>query len=148
MSTEQQVQLIGDFRRDEKVAVAALSPGHLLELTSANEVQKHSTEGGYAERLVAVEDALQGRPITTAYAEDELVSLNVCEPGSEVQIFVAAGQDIDIGDFLISAGDGTLIENGEEGSGVTVRQIVAVAMEAQDLTGSGAVDTLTHVRFL
>ena len=61
---------------------------------------------------------------------------------------VAAGENVSIGDKLISAGDGTLIANGSETSGTTVRQIVAIATEAEDLSGSGAVDTLIEVRVL
>ena len=141
MSTEQTIHLIGDFRRDEKLAVAALSPGHLIEVTSADEVQKESTGAVAVDRLVAVEDALQGRPITTAYATDELVSFNVYAPGAECQVFLAAAQNVAIGAKLESAGDGTLTALA---SGVAI----AIAMEAQDLSDSSAVDTLTHVRFI
>ena len=145
MSSENRIHLIGDFRREEAVAVAAISPGHLIEEDSAGEFQVHSTEGGYAMRLVAVEDALQGDTIDDAYAADDLVSGNVELPGNEVQMYLAAGENVAIGDNLISAGDGTLIANGSEASGVTVRQLIAVAREAKDLSGSGAVDTLIRV---
>lgn len=145
-----QIQLIGDFRREEMLTAEALYPGHLCEQTSATSptVQKHSTEGGYAERIVAVEDALQGNTISTVYASGALASLNIVAPGAVVQMFLQAGENVSIGDKLISAGDGTLIANGSESSGVTVRQIIAVAQEALDLSASGDVDTLMDVRVL
>lgn len=141
MSTEQTIHLIGDFRRDEKLAVAALSPGHVLELTSADKVQKQSTADAIAEKLVAVEDALQGNTIADAYSAADLVSFNIYARGAEAQVFLKAGEDVSIGDKLELDGTGCLVA-------VASGDPFAVAMEAQDLSSSTAVDTLTHVRFL
>lgn len=143
-----QIQLNGEFLLKEKVANAAISPGMLIEEMSTGKVRAHATEGGYAERAVAVEDALQGNGIDDDYAADDQVSYHLVSPGAEVQMMIQAGQDIAVGDKLISAGDGTLIENGQESSGVTVRQIIAVAIADLDLTDSDAVDTLCEVRIL
>lgn len=143
-----QIHLIGDFLADEAVAHAALSPGHLIEMNSDGEVLKHATEGGYAERMVAVEDALQGNTTADAYAAADKVFFNRYYPGAKCQMYLKAGENVAIGDKLISAGDGTLIANGSEASGTTVRQIVAIAAEALDLSGSGAVATLMDVRIL
>ena len=148
MSSENQVHLIGAFRREEAVAAGTITPGMLIEEDSAGEFQAHSTEGGYAARLFAEIDALQGNTLDDDYSADDLVSANVELVGNEVNAFIKAGEDIAIGDFLISAGDGTLIENGSESSVTTVRQIIGVARVAQDLTGSGAVDTLTRIMLL
>ena len=145
MSTENQVHLIGDFRREEAVAAGTITPGMLIEEDSAGEFQAHSTEGGRASLLFAEVDALQGNTLDDDYSADDLVSANVELPGNEVQAFLKAGENVSIGDELISAGDGTLIANGSESSGVTVAQIIAVAREAEDLSGSGAVDTLIRV---
>jgi hypothetical protein len=117
----------------------------LTEITSAGTVQVHSTEGGRAERRFAEIDALQGRIKTTAYAAAELVAMNIELPGNKCQAFLKAGENVSIGDELISAGDGTLIANGSESSGVTVADVIAIADEALDLSGSGAVDTLMAV---
>lgn len=148
MSTENQAHLIGDFRREERVAAGAISPGHLLTINSDDKVTVHSTEGGIAGRAFAEIDALQGNTLDDDYAADDLVSINVEIPGSECQAFLQAGQTAIIGSNLISAGDGTLIVDGTETSGTTVRQVVAIAMEAEDLSGSGAVDTLIRVLVL
>jgi len=148
MSTENQIHLKGDFNREEKVAAAAISPGHLVELTSADKVQKHSTEGGESSLWFAAEDALQGHGLDDDYSADDLVSINNEYVGSEVQAFLKAGENVSIGDKLISAGDGTLIADGSENSATTIKQYIAVAREAEDLTGSGAVDTLIRVELL
>lgn len=133
---------------EEAFAAAALTPGHLVALDSNGKVAKHATEGGRGERLFAKESVLQGRGIDTAYAQDELVFLHVGQPGDEVNAFIKAGQAIAIGEQLISAGDGTLESVADDVSGVTINQVFAVAVEALDLTGSGAVATRTRVRLV
>lgn len=143
-----QIQLKGGFWRDELRAAAALTPGHLIERTAADKVQVHATEGGFAERAFAVEDALQGKTIDDAYALDDLVSYNLVKPGSEVQAWLKAGENVAIGAKLVSAGDGTLIAEGSVASGVTVKQVIGIATEALDLSASGAVDTRIDIRVL
>ena len=148
MSDENQVHLQGEFRREEALAAGAISPGMLVEWDSAGEFQAHSTEGGYAQRMFAEVDALQGNTLDDDYAADDLVSVNIEAPGNYTQAFLKAGENVAINDELISAGDGTLIKNGSETSGTTIDQVVAHAKEAKDLSGSGAVATLMKVQVL
>lgn len=142
------IVLVGSGRHVEAVAAGAITPGHLIELTSAGKFQKQATEGGYAEKLFAVEDALQGRGIDTAYAADERVTGFIFNRGDEVYAYLKAGENVAVGTKLIAAGDGTLIANGSESSGTTVKEIVGVALEAKDLSGSGAVATRISVRLV
>ena len=141
MSTEHQVHLIGDFRREEAVAAGTISPGMLIEETSAGKLQAHSTSGGVAQRLVAEVDALQGNTLDDDYSADDLVSANVELPGNEVQMFLKAGENVAIGADLESAGDGTL-------QAYTSGAVLANAREALDLSASGAVATLMQVMLL
>lgn len=143
-----QSHMKGSFRREEAVAAATITPGMLLEITSAGKFQAASTEGGYTERIVAEVDALQGHSMEDDYAADALVAANVELPGNEAAVLLQAGQNAVIGSLLISGGDGTLIVNGQEDSTTTVRQIVAKSLEALNLTDSLAVNTLLNVRFL
>jgi len=148
MSSENQIHLIGTFRHEEAEAAGDISPGHLVALDSSGTIVVHATEGGFAARAIAEIDPLQGHGLEDDYEDGDIVMANVELPGNECQMFLQAGQNVAIGDLLISAGDGTLKENGEESSGVTVHQIIAVAREALDLSGSGAVDTLMRVFLL
>lgn len=143
-----QIQVKGGFRREEALASGTVKPGMLLALTSAGAVIAHATEGGFAERAFAVEDALQGNTVDDSYADGELVSFNLVEPGAEVYAWVYAGESIVIGDELVSKGNGMLIEATSVTSGVTVEQVVAIALEAADLNDSGDVSTLVKVRVL
>jgi len=140
------IQLSGGFRTEEATASGAVTPGMLLEEDSSAEVKAHATEGGYCERLFAIEDALQGNTVDDVYADDALVQFHVVDPGAEVDALIKAGESIVVGERLISAGDGTLIAEGSVSSGTTIQQIIANAREAIDLSASGTSDTCAKVR--
>lgn len=135
------IQLSGDFTREEYLASAALTPGHLIEFISTGKVQKHATAKGFHARMFAVEDALQGRRISDAYAADELVQCNLVKPGSIVRAWLKAGQNIVKGDKLVSAGDGTLQKVSSSDL-----QLVGIAQEALDLSASGTSATRLTVQ--
>lgn len=124
-------------------------PGYLVALNSSGNVIVHATEGGRAERLFATEDPLQGRTISDLYAvADEPCTCILPELGSEVYAMIEDGQDIAIGDLLISSGNGKLKELSDADSPSTVVEVLAIALEAQDLTGSNSSDSLTLVRIV
>jgi hypothetical protein len=95
-----------DFRFQEKVAAGAITPGMLIELTSADEVQAHSAAAGQAFPTFAAEDSLQGREITVAYAAAEIVKYVTPHVGAEV--LAIANAAIAIGAEVESAGNGKL----------------------------------------
>ena len=143
-----QIQLKGEFRHEEAEAAGIIKPGMLIELLTAGTVQAHSTRGGFAERAFAVEDALQGHTIDNSYAVADLVTYHLVVPGGEVMALIQAGCVVTVGEQLISGADGTLIPIGDIGSHDTLRQVVAVATEAIDLSDSGDDDALCEVRVL
>jgi len=136
----QKIHQIGDFRQVEQTADAAISPGHLVEQTSTG-VKKHATEGGFAERMFAQEDALQGKTVDDDYAEDDMVSVCLAQRGTLVLAMLAAGTAYVKGTRLISAGDGTL-----KATTGSPSDHVAVCAEAKDLSASGASAALGLVR--
>lgn len=96
------------WRHEEAVAVGTISPGMLCEMTATPTVQAHSVEGGLSERLIALEDALQGRGVNTNYSATEIVTLALAAPGEVFNMLMAIGEDGAPGDKVVSAGDGTL----------------------------------------
>lgn len=131
--------------REENLAVAALFPGHLLELTSANKVQKHSQAGKNVIPMFALEDENQGNGVDDAYAANDLVDVWLPQPGDVVLAVLKDGQSIVIGDLLESAGDGTLVKHvADIPNGTTTevypKQIVGQALEALDLSGSSGTE--------
>jgi hypothetical protein len=133
----------------EKLAVAALFPGHLVELTSADKVQKHSTAGGsVVPSMFAIEDENQGNGIDDAFAAADRVVTWIPQKGDWVLAVLADGQSVSIGDKLESAGTGALQKHvadtysSAQQATITSNQIVGIAMEALDLSdSSGAEDS-------
>jgi hypothetical protein len=142
------ILLKGEINHEEAIASGVLSPGHLIMLDSAGKVLKHATQGGYAERLFATENALAGKSIDDAYAIGDVVPYNVSEPGDIVNALLAPAVAYAIGDQLISAGNGTLKKASLVSTGVTVKQIIGVVTQAIDLTAGGAVATCSPVRLV
>jgi len=95
---------------EEYEAVAAIYPGHLLEITSAGKVQKHSGAGKTAPALFALEDEMQGNGIGIlgAYAAGDRVQVWVATPGEQVYARQADEEALVIGDFVESNGAGCM----------------------------------------
>ena len=129
---------------EEYVAVAAITPGMLVEYTSAGKVQKHSSAGQNMIPMFALEDELQGKGIDDNYAADAPVQVWVAGRGDQVYALLKDGENVAIGDLLESAGDGYLqkhvadIESG--GDYIYTNQIVGEAIEALDLSSSSGAE--------
>lgn len=131
----------------EKDAEAAITPGMILELTSSDTVQAHSSAGqNVSPPLVALENELEGEDIDTNYAADDKVQVWIACRGEVAYLILADGENVSIGDEVESNGAGYLqkhtadvesFESAEAGS-ITVypNQIVGIALEALDLSGS------------
>ncbi len=151
------IAIKGTELRKEYVANAALSPGHLIELMSTNKVRKHATDAGNASPMFALENDLVGKGIGDAYVASEVVQCGFFQKGSEVLAWLSAGENVVIGAILDSAGDGLLDEYTvptESTAGVMTPSTISMfgpvcrALEALDLSASGAVATVIKVEIL
>jgi len=122
----------------EREAASAITPGELLEVTSAGKYQAHSTADGPAMPIFALENELNGDDIDTDYASGTRVQGWYPARGDEVYAILADGQNVSIGDYLVSNGDGTLKKwvGGSAGEVEYPGQIIGQAEEALDLSGS------------
>lgn len=85
-----------------------ITPGMLCEYDTSY-VKPHANAGQNASPIFAVENAIIGDDIDTAYTTDgEAVLLAFCEPGTEIYAFLATGNNVSIGDLLESDGAGAL----------------------------------------
>ena len=122
-------------------AESAITPGHLLELTSSDTVQPHSVAGGNQLAMFALEDEMQGNEIDDDYSTDDPVQVWVAVRGSIVNCLLANGENASIGDYLESAGDGTLQVYGPDSTGIYFpNQIVGQAVDAVNMSDSSGVD--------
>ena len=131
---------------EEYVAVAAVTPGMLIELTSAGKVQAHSSAGGDALPMFALENELEGEGVNDEFAADDRIQCWIPYRGDIVYAILADGENASIGSFLESNGAGLLrvlqpdtesYESNVAGS-ITVypNKIVGVALEAVDISDS------------
>lgn len=142
------ITLKGDPARLERVAAAAITPGFLIEFTSADKLQAHSTAGGSAITMFALEDENQGNEITDAYAADDQCLAAIFGPGDEVYALLANGESAAIGNMLESNGDGYLrVVDADTSVGtIGVQSIVGVALEAVDMSGSSGADPSGRIK--
>lgn len=136
------IWLDGDGEYCERLASGAVSPGMLIEETSAaNTAQAHSTSGGAAEAFFAIEDRLQGYGITDAYSSGARMRCVKLSKGATVYCRIANGQNIARADKLISNGAGYMTKyTAEASAAVLPKHPILVALEAVNMSGSSAVD--------
>ena len=125
---------------EEIVAAGTIYPGMLLERTSSDTVQAHSTAGGNAVQMFAFEDELQGKTIDQAYAATDPVQVWFPGRGDWVYAILADDQEVSVGDYLESDGNGYLQKHAADASNApnVTNQIVAKALEAVDTLNSSA----------
>jgi len=128
----------------EYEAASAITPGDLVELTSAGKVQRHSTASGNAARMFALENELEGEGLNDDYAAGDRVQVWFPNPGDIVYARLADEQSVTIADFLESAGNGCLqaytpetVASADVQTVNTIyhMQIVGQTLETQDLSG-------------
>jgi hypothetical protein len=129
---------------EEIVSTAvAITPGMLLERTSANLVQAHGTAGGNIVPMFACEDELQGKGITDNYVASDPIQVWFPGRGDWVYAILANGQDVSIGDMLESDGNGYLQKHAADVSDApnVTNQIVGVALDAVDTSGDSSAES-------
>ena len=137
----------------EAVANATITPGMLIELMSTGKVRAHASAGGnVAPIMVALEDELQGKGIDDDYAANAPVQCWIPYRGDEVNAIVKDGQNIAIGDLLESAGNGEVqkhvadVDSSNDITFIYPNQIVGVALEAVNMSGSSLADPDGRIR--
>lgn len=142
--------------KNERDAASSITPGMIVEITSANKVKPHATsQGNVTPKMVAIEDELQGNGIEDKYSSGDKVNLWTLLPGEEFYGILADGEDVSIGDALASNGDGMLKKHvaeteswgASEAGEVTVypNAIVGIAMESLTLSGSSGAEESSGV---
>lgn len=138
------VKKYADVVEEIQATAVEITPGMLLERTSAGLVQACTATTGAVFPMFALEDELQGKGIDDNYAVLQGIDDNYAV-GAQIQCWIPGrgdmvyalledGEDVEIGDFMESAGNGKL-------QVLTTGQPIAVAVEAVDDSGSSGADT-------
>lgn len=126
---------------NEYNAAEEITPGMLVNINSSGTVKKNDGAGVPCPKMFAVEDELQGGTIDTAFASGAPVQCYTFVSGEEVLARLANGQSVEIGDLLVSNGDGTLKEFTSDSTSTVVEDYaIAQALEAVDMSGSDGED--------
>lgn len=130
---------------EEYVAGGAITPGMLVALNNAGAVVAHPGANQDAFPMFAQEDELQGKTIDDAYASGNRVQVWVPTRGDIVNGLLANTENVAIGDFLCSNGDGTLQKYVAASVGDYPIAIVGQAIEALNNTSGAAARILFRV---
>ncbi len=132
----------GQVIKEGFTSAGIITPGQLLELTSAGAVQRHSTAGGNQISLFAEENDVIGEDIDDNYASGVRVRCVWVQRGVTVNGLLKEGQSVSIGDLVESDGAGDFQSHSEDSGSVTIlgKQIIAVARETLDLSDSSGAD--------
>ena len=127
---------------EEIIAAGTITPGHLIVEGSGGTVTVHGTAAGSVIPCFALEDELQGKAITDNYASGDKVQCWYPYRGDQVYCILADGEDVAIGDLLVSAGDGTVAKLVAASAAVAefALNVVGMATEAVDMSGSAGAD--------
>jgi len=133
--------IAGQSVHNERLSAAILSPGHIVEETTAGLVQVHSTAAANAQKLVALTNLSNGGTPTDAYISGETVRYGAFHSGQKSFLRLAASAPaVVIGDALESAGDGTVrkVVTDAATDGTQRDSIIGYAVEAVNNSGGGS----------
>lgn len=131
----------GEFIGKEAKVAAIFKPGHLVEITSAGEAQKHSVAAGNSNKAFALASQTTGGTIDDAYAVGEVALVGYAQSGQLVNaVLAAAAPAIVAGDALESAGNGTLRKQVVAAATTQASRdsVVGYADESVDNSGGGS----------
>lgn len=136
----------------ELEAASAVTPGEIVERTSAGKCQAHSTAGGdVGPVLVAMENYLEGEAVDTDYDSGDIVICKVAAPGERFALLLtddssAAGGIIVESEYVESDGAGRCrlhsTQDVSSGEAATIysKPIIGMALEDKDMTDSSGAD--------
>lgn len=110
---------------EDEVAVSAITPGHLLELTPTG-VQPNSDDAANVVPAFALERDEVGRDIDQPYAVGDVVKVGVFSAGHRAYAFLASGQNVAKGAYLTGNTAGELTSASVSATVRTARALEAV----------------------
>lgn len=150
MASELKIALVGDPKVKERVSAEAMTPGMLVEFTTADTIRKHATAGGACAPMFLLENDIGGKGIATACESGEMIRAGVFQSGDEVNALLANGETAVIGSWLESNGDGYLrvVDTDASVGDIKPGSNRFQALEAVDMSGSSGADPSARIAVL
>ena len=145
-----QMEMYGRHQKEALAGTAGILPGDLLKVYTSGNVYPFSLEkASNASPRFAIENPYcennSSAAIDVAYSSGHTVFYVMAEEGDEIYAWLAAAENVSIGDYLVGAGSAYPGDLAEAGTGAAteaeVEGVVARALEAVN-NGSGT----AHVR--
>ena len=110
---------------EDGAAGEAITPGMLVKGVST--ITKHATADAVCPVQIALEMREMNQSIVDAYAIGDTVRVGAFKPGARFLGIISSGVSVSEGDFLASAGDGTLKSGTAANAIATARETIAAA---------------------
>jgi hypothetical protein len=110
---------------EDDAALEAITPGHLIEITSTG-VQKNTDDAANVAAAFALERDELGKDIDVAYAIGDVVKVATFKPGERAYAFLASGQNVAKGAYLTGTTTGLLTAGSVSASVRLARALEAV----------------------
>lgn len=126
----------GDVNEIGDIACAAvIKPGHLVQIDNVGGIIRWKVAAAdiVGPQTVALDQPELNKGVDDTYAVGDLARVVALKPGQTAWMLIASGQNVEAGDLLGSAGDGTLK------TGATISLFTA-------LENKPTVTTLTRIR--
>lgn len=134
----------GDIVRETRLMAEQVYPGQLVMINSNDKFAKHNVAGGPVLPIVLDFDFGQGQDVDEAIASGERGFGFVPRRGEQAYVLLDHDENISIGDFLQSNGDGFFSARvtTEESSGANLGGVaLCQAAEAVNVTDSSGAET-------
>ena len=118
------IRTFGELIVEEATASATIYPGALVSVVNGA-VTNHATAGGFTAHKIAMSRAELGELVSDAYASGDTVRINTARAGDVYAVRLKASENIAKGDYLVSAGDGTVKEAPATASHILFRALDA-----------------------
>lgn len=105
------IKTFGELIVNEGTTSSTIYPGALVTVVNGV-VANHAVADGYTEHKLAMNQAEIGELVTDAYVSGDLVRVNTARAGDVYAVRLKANENVAIGDYLVSAGDGTVKKAG------------------------------------
>lgn len=125
-----------------KCGATDILPGMLIEQRSTALFHPHATRGGRHGGQIAIEEVFTGNVKETAYTSGARIRFMRAQRGDEFLMHLKAGENVSIGDWLVSAGDGTLVKQSEAYLANNVAASSAISNTTTETTFSNGTVTI------
>ena len=132
----------------EGISGAEIIPGQLLIQKTTGKYHPHDVVGGNCELLVAFERELLGKGVEEVIPANTRFQFLQARSGDELYMILEDGENVGIGDLLVSNGNGNLkklvdvdIDSSAATGTVYPASIIGSAQEALDLSDSSSAES-------